>query len=440
MASLNKRPERPRNHAGALAAVTSPINQLRRTVLACMLWENGFYESGQSVAERIATLVANKQISEYEIAELAIEAREKMNLRHAPLLLLRELARRGNASGSQTLSEALTRVIKRADDITEFMAMYWMDGRQSLSRQVKKGLARAFRKFDAYQLAKYNRDGAIKLRDVLFMVHAKPRDDEQAAIWKQLVDGTLPAPDTWEVALSGGADKRETFERLIQEGKLGCMALLRNLRNMNEAGVSRELVKQALIAGAGKSKVLPFRYVAAARAVPKWEPMIDAAMIASLEGMPRMTGRTLVLVDVSGSMDNPLSSKSDLTRIDAASALAVLIQGICDDAQVYTFSENIVELPPRKGMALIDAIDKSQWHANTYLGAAVKFMNTLQYDRLIVITDEQSSDAVPDPSGRGYMINVASYQNGVGYGGWLKISGFSESVVSYIQELEAQEK
>ena len=101
-------------------------------------------------------------------------------------------------------------------------------------------------KFDAYQLAKYDRDGPVRIRDVLFLVHAKPKDAAQEKVWKELVDGTLAAPDTWEVALSAGKDKRETFERLIAENKLGGLALLRNLRLMQNAGVPRATIAAAI--------------------------------------------------------------------------------------------------------------------------------------------------------------------------------------------------
>ena len=100
------------------------------------------------------------------------------------------------------MAETLARVIQRADELSEFVAIYWKDGHVPLSAQVKKGLAAAFPKFDEYQLAKYDRGGPIKLRDVLFLCHAKPRDQAQADVWKQLVSGSLTTPDTWEVALS----------------------------------------------------------------------------------------------------------------------------------------------------------------------------------------------------------------------------------------------
>jgi hypothetical protein len=159
------------------------------------------------------------------------------------------------------------------------------------------------------------------------------------------------------VALSGGADKGETFARLLTERKLGYLALLRNLRNMDQAGVDEDLVKSAIIPG---------------------------------------------------------------------------------DVRVFTFSNSVVEVPARRGMAGVDAIVRSQLHSGTELGKAVKRMNEIPHQRLIVITDEQSHDRLPDPvAAKAYMINVASARNGVGYGAWTHIDGFSEAVLGYIREHEA---
>lgn len=422
-------------HEGGIASHIKPIDELKRTVLACLLWESGFYESGEAVADRIKRLVP--LCSPHDVADLAIEAREKQRLRHAPLFLIRELARDSKRCEDGLIANTLSRVIQRADEPAEFLSLYWKEKKIPIAKQVKKGLAKALSKFNEYQLGKYNREAAIKLRDVLFMVHAKPVNDEQAALWKRLVDGTLAVPDTWEVALSGGADKKEAFERLLREGKLGYMALLRNLRNMQAAEVDSALVFAALQSGAAKSKALPFRYVAAARAVPAWEPQIDAAMQLAMQGMDKLPGSTVVLVDVSGSMDAQLSAKSDLQRIDAAAALAVLVRGVCEQVRVFTFSTAVVEVPARTGMALIDAIIRSQHHGGTELNKAVKALRqNVKADRIIVITDEQSSDGVGKPIGKGYIINVANNKNGVGYGDWTHINGFSEAVVQYIAASE----
>ncbi len=421
----------PVTHEGAPAVVLTAEQALRRSVLSCLLWEDEFYEDGQAIADRILALAL--EVPAVTTAALAIEAREQFKLRHAPLLLLLALVRTGR--GTALVSQTIARVIQRADELSEFLALYWRGGRKPLAKQVKLGLAQAFDKFDAYQLAKYDRDGPVKLRDVLFLVHAKPKDEAQAALWKQVADRTLASPDTWEVALSGGADKRETFERLLAERKLGYLALLRNLRNIDQAGVDEALVTEAILARRGADRVLPFRYVAAARAAPRFEPQLDQALAeAVLEG-PVLAGRTIVLVDVSGSMDARLSTKSDLTRADAAATLASIVPG---DVRVFTFSQRVVEVPARRGMAGVDAVLRSQAHSSTYLGRAVAHVNGLPHDRLIVVTDEQSHDPAPPPrAAKAYLVNVASARNGVGYGAWTHLDGFSEQVLRFIQAQEA---
>jgi hypothetical protein len=382
------------------------------------------------IAGRIAELVPKVEAG--KVADMAIEARERMNLRHAPLLLVREMAR--HATHRALVGETLARVIQRADELTEFLAIYWKGGRVPLSGQVKKGLAAAFGKFDAYQLAKYDRPGPVRLRDVLFLSHAKPRDEAQAEVWKGLVEAKLTPPDTWEVALSAGADKRMAWGRLIQERKLGALALLRNLRNMRAAGVEEDLVLGA-IRSMRTDRVLPFRFIAAARHAPQWEEALEAAMIKSLRERPKLMGETVLLVDVSGSMTAPLSHRSEMLRTDAAYGLAILLREIAERASIYSFSDKLVEVPARHGFALRDAIDRSQLHNGTYLGTALAAMQD-QCDRLIVITDEQAHDKVPAPRGRGYVINVGSFKNGVGYGRWVHIDGWSEAVIDYIRSLE----
>ena len=422
----------PRTHEGAPARHISPEMQLRRSVLACLLWESQFYEDGVEIGGRIAELVP--KVAAEKVAALAFEAREQSKLRHVPLLLVREMAR--HKTHRAAVSDTLARVIQRADELAEFVAVYWKDGRVPLSGQVKKGLAAAFPKFDEYQLAKYDRGGPIKLRDVLFLCHAKPRDEAQAAVWKRLIWGRLTTPDTWEVALSSGADKREAWERLLREQKLGALALLRNLRNMREAGVDEPLVLNAL-REMSAARVLPFRFLAAARHAPRWEEALEQAMLKSLASADKLPGRTIALVDVSGSMTAPLSRRSEMQRTDAAYGLAVLLREVGREVAVFSFSDSLVEVPARRGFALRDAIDTSQRHNGTYLGKAVEELNRREkYDRLIVVTDEQAHDTVPAPHGKGYVINVASYKNGVGYGKWTHIDGWSESVIEYIRALE----
>lgn len=437
MAKLNTKVSPARTtlvtHEGAPAKRIDAEAQLRRSVMACLLWEDQFYEDGQAIADRIAGLVA--EVAPDKVAAIAIEAREQNHLRHVPLLLVDALAKSTDPKRRGVVGETLARVIQRADELAEFLAIYWRTKRQPLAAQVKRGLAKAFTKFNAYSLAKYNRDEAVKLRDVLFLCHAKPKDAEQAATWKQLVDGTLPAPDTWEVALSAGKDKKATWERLITEDKLGGLAFLRNLRNMQTVSVSDEAIRQGLTTLKAQ-RVLPFRFVAAAKFAPRFESEIEAAMFRNTAELPKLTGRTVLLIDHSGSMNVPLSSKSDLSRFEAGAALAILLREVCDQIAVIAFSDTGVMVPARRGFALADALRSCMAWGGTYTEQAKAAADKLGYDRLIIVTDEQSHEALSNPKGKGYVVNVASYQNGIGYGQWTHIDGWSESIVRYIQASE----
>lgn len=439
-----------RTHEGAPASAINSTQALRRSVSSCLLWEREFYEDGVSIANRIWDLA--HQVDPSYLATLAEEARSVMNLRHAPLWLVAALLDHPKVKDSTyahpahfSVQNTIANVVQRADEMGELLALYMKDVPQGqkrpLSAQLKKGLARAFVNFDAYQLAKYNRAGRYPLKTILKLVHPDPRDHENAeelsALWKSVVDGTIQAPDTWEVGLSAARSDEEklaVWTRLLGEGRLGYLALLRNLRNMRAVGVPKEVVAEAILARKGARRVLPFRYVAAARAVPSLEPAIDQALSEAVSEQAPLSGQTIVLVDVSASMNYPLSDRSDLTRMDAGAALASVIHG---DLRVFTFSHDVVEVAPRRGMAGVDAVINSQPHGGTYLGEAVRQMNTLPHSRLIVISDEQTADRVPDPAARhAYMINVASAKNGVGYGRWTHVDGFSESVLRFIREHE----
>lgn len=429
-----------RTHEGAPAKRINALSQLKRTVLCCLLWEKGFYEDGVEIVTRIAGLVPECQPE--DVAALAITARNDFHLRHVPLLLVRLMA--SLDSHKYLVASTLEAVIQRPDELAEFVSLYWETSKKKnqtpLSSQIKKGLAKAFTKFDAYSLAKWNRDNDVKLRDVLFLTHPKPLNKAQEKTWKQLVDGTLPIPDTWEVELSNndGVSKKDKWTRLIKEGKLFAMAYLMNLRNMTEAGVSADLIRSGL-EKVNTEKMFPYRFISAARVCPQFEDVLETKMLECLKGFDKLSGKTIVLIDVSGSMDGAMSAKSDITRLDAACGLAIIARELGEKTEVFTFSHSTVQVPPRHGFALKEAIHTSQSHGGTYLGQAIKQLGTREYDRLIVLTDEQSHDSVDAPkSNKNYLINVANCQNGVGYGkGWtLHIDGWSDKVFSFIQEYE----
>lgn len=446
----NTAARRPVTHAGAPAHRISAADELRRLTMACMLWEKQFYVDGADVADRVAELIPKVPFE--TVAQIAIEAREAMKIRHMPLFIACEALKHFNG---RKVGDLIARVVQRPDEAAELLALYWRAGKCPLAKQLKVGLARAVQKFDEYQLSKWSGgNGAISLRDVIFLAHPNPRTNEHADRLARLVnrdhvpaevaakhglDPTvvgLSSPETWENRLSRGEDKAAVFAEMIAERKLGALAMLRNLRGMIDAGVPDDVIRDGL-AQMKTDRVLPYRFIAAARYAPRFEPQLETSMFRCLEGAARLPGRTALLVDVSGSMASAISAKGDLTRMDAACGLAMLARELCEDVRVFSFSNACIEIPPRRGFGLRDAIIGSQHHGGTELGLSVRALNEqVQHDRLIVITDEQSSDRVPDPKARGWIINVAAYQNGVGYGKWNRVDGWSEAVLGYIQSVE----
>ncbi len=441
MASINRanrvRLLTNRTHEGAPAPKINVVEQLERSVMSCLLWENEFYEDGETIAKRIARLVAEAPLE--DIARIAIQAKEDMHIRHVPLLLARELVRRQD--GRKYFGAIADRLILRPDDITEFLAIYWKDKPdEALAKQVKVAVGNAFRKFDEYQLAKYNGGSKkISLRNAIRILRPKPENKKQSNLWKRLVKDELKTPDTWEVAISATKDKKGEWTRLLKENALGGLAMLRNIRNMREAGVDEDLIR-AGIENINAGRLLPMNFISAAKHNPQFEREIEAKFIECFTAKPKLDGKTVILVDVSGSMSGygaRLSAKSELERLDVACALAMIAREMCENCRVYSFSDKVVAVPARQGFALRDAISKSQAHSGTYLGQALHdIMGKEKFDRLIVITDEQSHDNVPGVKGA-YMINVASNKNGVGYGQWLHIDGWSDKVMDYIALHEA---
>lgn len=431
-------------YEGTPAHRLSDLEALRRALLSCLLWEDQFYESGEAIAERITRLTLS--VPPMDAATLAVEARESGKLRHAPLWVARALAG-GTLAQRAVVSNLLEQIIQRPDELTEFLALYWKAGKVPLSAQVKKGLAKVFQKFSAYQLGKYNRDEAIKLRDVLFLCHAKPKDAEQAATWKQLVEGTLPIPDTWEVALSAGADKKATWERLLGEGKLGALAVLRNLRNMLSVKVPESVIRTAL-QSVKVDRVLPFRFIAAAKYAPTLEADLEQTMFRCLASQEKLPGHTALVVDTSPSMwGAPVSARSEIDRFEAAAALAMLCREICASVKVYAFNERAYEVPARRGFALRDALAQTKGSYSRG-GLAVQKANEDGYDRIIVLTDGEWHYPTSDRSGaasavspapltaKAYLLNVASHQNAIGSGKWTMIDGWSEALIDFIAASE----
>jgi 60 kDa SS-A/Ro ribonucleoprotein len=434
---------------GAYAAKQDAEELLRRAVMACLLWEDNFYQDGKKATDNIRQLIP--QVDPVKVFNIAFEARTKQKLRHIPLFIAREMARLDSHKGQ--VGALLPLIINRADELAEFMALYWKDGKQPISKQVKLGLAKAFQNFDEYQFAKYNRDMQIKLKDVLFLVHPNP--GQKADLFRKIADDNLETPDTWEVALSTGKDKKETWTRLINENKLGALAFLRNLRNMEEVKVERSIIQKGFET-INSRWLLPLNYFSAAKYAPNWEREIENLMLKGLNQIPKLKGYTIFVVDVSGSMGSGISGKSEFTRLNVASAMALIAAETCEHISIYATAGNdstrihkTTQIKPRRGFALCEEIKQ----ASSYLGGGgiftrqcleyIQQQETEKPDRIIIFSDSQDCDwrdkRIPNPFGiKNYIVDVSSEARGINYKGvWTaEISGWSEHFLTYISAYE----
>lgn len=349
-----------KNYEGAQAWALSDELELYSAVVTASL-SDSFYEKQDERVERICNLVS--KVNPEFVAKLAVYARNEMHLRSIPLLLVVELAK--VHSGDDLVSRTVDKVVQRADEIMELLMCYqWRNPSgdsikklKSLSKQISKGLKSAFNRFDEYQFAKYNRSNLdVKLRDALFIVHPKAKDEAQQAIFDKIANDTLETPYTWEVEFSAlgqknfknEAAKQRAFarkwEELIASERVGYMALMRNLRNMLEADVdirSLDAVCARLSdpVQVAKSKQLPFRYLSAYREMEKINHVgvktvmnaLEEAVKASAVNITGFGDRTRVLIasDVSGSMMYPISQRSSVEQYDVGLLLSMIFRYSC---------------------------------------------------------------------------------------------------------------
>jgi 60 kDa SS-A/Ro ribonucleoprotein len=303
------------NYAGGEAFAESPKLAFTSLLLTSFM-KDQFYRSADESISQVATLI--DQIPDKRFAaKAAIYARTKFGMRSVSHVVAGEIAKK--VKGETWTKSFFNRIVYRPDDMTEILAYYYQFANNE-PNALRKGFAQALGRFDEYQLAKYKKEGAaVSLIDVANVVHPKHSE----AIEK-LIKGTLPTPETWETKLSASKGdeklKKEAWVFLIKERKIGYFALLRNLRNIYEQ--SPEIIPDAVALLTDekfirKSLVLPFRFMTAGRTLQNEGVNntdiyygLSKALDISLANIPKFDGKTLVVVDHSGSMDSTGSSNS----------------------------------------------------------------------------------------------------------------------------------
>ncbi|MCW3124559.1 MAG: ribonucleoprotein [Bacteroidetes bacterium] len=416
------------NYEQAEAYTMDAKTELYAAVVTTTL-NDKFYEGADARMNTIRGLMT--KVDATYSGKLAVYAREKMYLRSVPLVLAVEMAKLN--SGNAVVSKTVNKVVKRADEITELLAYYQLaNGRKDLkklnklSKQVQKGLAEAFNKFDEYQFSKYNRDAEVKLKDALFLVHPKAKDEAQQALFNKIAKDELATAYTWETEMSAvgqgsfenaeakATAKKEKWEELIMSGKMGYMAMLRNLRNIIEAEVSDEALQKVCdyiadekaVAGA---KQLPFRYLAAYRELKVMNSGAVARVLTALEKAVLYTAgniksfdaktRIVIACDVSSSMQKAISAKSKILNYDIGLMLAMLLQNRSKNVITGMFGDSwkVINMPQVSVLANVDEFYKREgevgYSTNGYKVIQELIDRRVKVDKVMMFTDCQMWDS-----------------------------------------------
>ena len=389
MAKFNERKDNDvRNLAGGKAYKESNEMQLA-SLLLTSFGDDKYYQKENETYKKLEELIA-KCDKEF-VAKAIIYARKEFGMRTITHIASSMLAK--HIGGAEWGKNFYNNVINRVDDMTEIVACHLSRG-QKITNAMKKGFANAFERFDEYQLAKYKGEGkTVKLVDIVNLVHPTQSEKNNGAIEK-LVNGELKSFDTWESELSAvGNDiesKKNVWNRLLDENKIGYFALLRNLRNiikLNDEVLKEKALKALLNENAiKKSLVLPFRFSVAYDEMKKVDNdalrAVSRACEISCNNVPKFNGKTLIALDVSGSMETERVS-------DTASLFAsVLLKS--NDCDLIKFSDDA-----NYSMVNTDDSVLTIKESINYSFGGTNFSSVFEkankaYDRIILLSDMQS--------------------------------------------------
>ena len=388
MTKFNTKTQPQRNIAGGIAYKESDEMQLV-SLLLTSFGDDKYYQTANEVFKSLKTLI--QKCDSHFVVQAIIFARKVFGMRSISHIASSMLAK--YIGGEEWASSFFDKVIVRPDDMTEIIACH-LNRKQKITNAMKKGFARAIGRFDEYQLAKYRGEGkGVKLVDVVNICHPVQTEKNNGAIEK-LVNGTLKSFDTWEVELSAaGSDmekKKSAWHHLFDEHKLGYFALLRNLRNilsLNDA----ELKNKALYALTNElvvkaSKVLPFRFSTAYEEMRNVDSdamrAVSKACEIACSNVPTLRGKTLIALDVSGSM-----SSARVSQI-ASLFTAVLLKS--NDCDLITFSDYAQYRMVNTDDSLMTIAESIRYACGGTNFEDIFLKANKKYDRVILLSDMQA--------------------------------------------------
>lgn len=415
--------------------------------------QDAFYEKGKVRDERFVRLV--HQVAGKDpgwLSRFLIWLRNEANMRTAAIIGAVEFCRaykvQQTPKGLEQMSQnkglpryAMEQVLQRADEPAEAIGYHLQTYGRKLPKSLKRGVADAAQRlFGEFNTLKYDTAShGIRFGDVLELCHVKPGVPHQTTLFKHLIDrrhNREGIPDglrmifnnaemrrvaaanpqvllaseslraagmTWEDVLSLAGQrlpKKDLWEAMIQGG-MGYMALLRNLRNFDEAGVSDAVAQQVIAkltdpGQVARSRQLPMRFLSAFNAVSnlRWAYPLEQALNLSLQNIPEFKGSTLILIDTSGSMDSVFSKDGTLRCWDAAAMFGLALAQRCENATVVSFSDRNAVVPMIKGASLLAQLDAFKrtyfFNGGTATHAAIT-QHYRNHDRVVVLTDEMAN-------------------------------------------------
>lgn len=369
------------------------------SILLTSFVQSQFYRSENKVIENLRNLF-NLIPDKLFLAKTAIYARTKFGMRSVSHIVAGEIAK--SVKNEEWSKSFFDKIVYRVDDMSEILSYYIDTYGKPIPNSLKKGFANAFNKFNEYKLAKYKGTGnKVSLIDVINIVHPKENKTNKEAL-KKLMTGKLVSFDTWENDLTQAEQaatneteksglKKQVWIKLIKEKKIGYFALLRNLRNIIEQApeiipdACDMLIDEKLIKG---SLVLPFRYATALKELEQMNgsrkiiTAISKALDISLNSVPVFKGKTLIVLDESGSMQGK--------PIEIGSLFAAVLYK-SNDADLVTFANSAryrTLNPLDTTLSIANFLKKDFIGAGTDFSSIFPILKTA-YDRIIILSDMQ---------------------------------------------------
>ncbi|MER6420170.1 TROVE domain-containing protein [Streptomyces sp. NPDC001137] len=434
-----------RSYEGGRGRERDARSELFLLAIANFVSQRTFYESGADRDDRFARLVRRLAVEDPTwTAGLLGWLRGEGNIRSAALVGAAEYVKArldAGATDGPSNRQVIASVLQRPDEPGELLAYWTATYGRSVPKPVKRGIADAVRRlYSGKSLLKYDTASkGYRFGDILNLVHAAPDPDKpwQGELFQYALDRrhnpdtavpptsnrvltahrdlmAVPVAErravvtsrrgaerlaaagmTWE-ALAGwlqGPMDKAAWEAVIPS--MGVMALVRNLRNFDQAGVSDKVAAQVAArisdpAEVARSRQFPFRYLAAYQHAPslRWSYPLEQALGHSLANVPALPGRTLVLVDRSGSMWAPLSDRSELNRADAAAIFGTALALRAQDADLVEFGTTSRRLSFDEGESVLKILGRFGDLGGTDTTSAIRAHYRGQ-DRVLIVTDEQ---------------------------------------------------